>query len=775
MNKFSVLIIEDQLSATTKIVTAIGQHLVEYSLSVTRNIANALKHPESVNVVLWNVPSFTPEVEQQLVSLTQLYPDTPIVLVLSAEATRQEADLLKALKIAVKDYVTFSEAGLLILGRRLTDLKENWVNQQLLTTDSNTQALPPFPAKGGESDKFQPHFNDDTSSLAFQVTATDYQMLYRIIGTLSTPHDSPTIMKLVLQEYLKTLNLTQGRVIRFNLNKTKFNLVKINHGWPDISESLEKQPLDLQNDQIYDLIAHQQSPLIIEHMAAGWFVLGNISISIPPKTDFWLSENSRLALLIPLESRNGVAGAIVVELFEPSRVFSDREISLGGAVAHQLSMALSNVELYEAEYQRRQQSETLRDVAAVVSSSINLNEVLERVLDQLGRVIDYDSAAIHLIERNQRRVIAGRGFPNPKEIIGRTFAAKFDPNEPGSIVIHTRQPLLIGNVVQAYTSFHNPYDCLIKSWMGIPLIAHDQIIGLISIDHLQVNAYGQEEVDLTLAFANQVAIALENARLHELAVNRLEHELTIAQEIQQTLLPHVFPQIPGLEISGRILPARQVGGDFFHFFAVGGGNQLGVAIGDVSGKGIPAALYMAVAITAIDIQVRNDIMPGELMNRLNEALYDRLQENKMNIGLQVATFEPLVSPGASEEEPRGVLMTVASGGMIWPIGATERGCRLLPVSGLPIGALPSPDQVYEDDMFLLDPFTTIIFTSDGIVEAQNETGELFGFERLEATINEIISTRHAETVMNYIFEAAQKFIGKAEQHDDMTVVVVVKK
>jgi sigma-B regulation protein RsbU (phosphoserine phosphatase) len=345
--------------------------------------------------------------------------------------------------------------------------------------------------------------------------------------------------------------------------------------------------------------------------------------------------------------------------------------------------------------------------------------------------------------------------------------------DPSTIAIQARQPMVVSNVPASYNIFKKSSQDQIKSWMGIPLISRDKVIGLISINHTEANAYDEEDLGLALAFANQVAIALENARLYELEVRELERELEIAQSIQETLLPQLVPQVPGLEISGRILPARHIGGDFFHFFPAGK-DQLGVVIGDVSGKGIPAALYMAVAITAIDAQIRADVGPGELLNRLNYILYNRLRENKMNVALQVATFVPLSSdPNKSEQRPQGVLMTVASAGMIAPVGATEYGCHFLPIGGLPVGALSPSEQNYQDDTFLLDPFATIIFTTNGIVEAQNEFHELFGFKRLEATINEVIGTRNAEAIAEHIINTAQKFIGQAEQQDDMTVVVVV--
>jgi serine phosphatase RsbU (regulator of sigma subunit) len=535
----------------------------------------------------------------------------------------------------------------------------------------------------------------------------------------------------------------------------------------------------LRNNRVYERLMGTQRPVVIDDTQAPLPFVSKTESALPALIRFgWVGPETLSLLIIPIQIRGEIIGALVAEATRHKHSFTQAEISLGQAMADQLGVGLQNVELYEAEYQRRQQAETLREVSFAVSSSLNLNEVLERILDQLGRVIKYDSAAIHLIEGKRRRIIAGRGFPNPKKVIGLAFPVNFDNDQdPGMMAIRKRQPLIAPNIPPSYNTFKKSTQEQIKSWMGIPLIARDKVIGLISIDHTEANAYDEDDLVLALAFANQVAMALENARLYELEVRELERELEIAQTIQETLLPQIVPQIPGLQISGRILPARQIGGDFFHFFSVGK-EQLGVAIGDVSGKGIPAALYMAVAITAIDAQIQAEVGPGKLLNQLNHILYKRLRENKMNIGLQVAHFAPLPPPvgmdGEVVEQPRGMLMTVASAGMISPIGATKFGVRYLPVVGLPVGTLAPPDQVYQDDVFLLDPFTTVIFTSDGIVEAQNEARELFGFERLEAAINEVIETQDAELIAEHIINTAQEFIGQAEQNDDMTVVVVVK-
>lgn len=630
-----------------------------------------------------------------------------------------------------------------------------------------------------------------------QRTLEETTALYRVASALTTPQDPQAIISTVLHEFLQALNFKQGSVVIFDYG-SKCGIVKahthdnqpirapqVEQFYPIEAKGSdyriqEGYQIPLQNNPVYEKIMRTNQPVIIDNPKAEWLTKAPsflTNLSIPP-VGGWGDEQAFNILIVPIRIREEIIGALVAENTRQNRGFDQTDVSTGQAMADQLGIGLQNVQLYELEYRRREQAETLREVAAVVSSSLNLNEVLERILDQLGRVVQYDSAAIHLIEGDERRVIAARGFNRLEDHIGLTFPVHPEnENEPGAIAIQTRQPLIFSDISGSSPSFREKRHSHIKSWMGIPLIARDKVIGLISIDNSNYDAYTEEDLEMALAFANQVALTLENARLYEIEVHELERELNIAHEIQETLLPQFIPQIPGLDIAGRIEPARQVGGDFFHFFSTQD-DELGVAIGDVSGKGIPAALYMAAGITAIDTQTGPGVTPGELLNKLNSKLYNRLRENRMNIALQVATFVPLpidTSKSEDEQQARGSMITAASAGMIAPIGATINGCRYLPVGGLPIGALPSSQYTYQDDMFLLDPFTTIIFTSDGIVEAQNEQGELFSFERLEDTILEIIHTRDAQRIADYIIDAAQDFTGEAEQHDDMTVVVVVKK
>ena len=629
------------------------------------------------------------------------------------------------------------------------------------------------------------HYMHQTEQALDEVTA-----LYRVTSALTTLQDPQAIISTVLQEYLQALNLFQGSVVLFDFSSRQ-GVVKTHitddsprkpagiRPSPSSFKVLEGYQLPLSSNPVYEKLMRTHTAFDIPNPRAAWLTTAPSflpNLNLPPVAG-WADEEAFSAVVVPIRIRSEIAGALVAENTRSPEAFSPWMISLGQAMADQMGIGLQNVQLYEAEFQRREQAETLQEVSSIVSSSLKLNEVLERVLDQLNRVVNYDSAAIHLIEGRSRRVIAGRGFSHLDKHIGLKFPIDYDSNEPGSLVINTAKPAVHANISAIFPSFKGDLHNHIKSWMGIPLIARDRVIGLITIDHSKINAYTDDDVQIALAFANQVAVALENARLYELEVRELERELQIAHQIQETLLPQSTPCIPGLDIAGKIIPARQVGGDFFHFFSTDP-EQLGIAIGDVSGKGIPAALYMAAGITAIDTQVAPDVLPGELLNRLNAKLYNRLQENRMNIALQIATFASGTFNSKAErnsiKELSASAMTLTSAGMIAPIAATQHGCRMFPVGALPIGSLPGSLQNYTDDVFSVEKGTAIVFTSDGIVEAQNRAGEMFGFDRLEHTILQITHTKDAARITDYLIDTVQKFIGDAEQHDDMTVVVVVK-
>jgi serine phosphatase RsbU (regulator of sigma subunit) len=217
-----------------------------------------------------------------------------------------------------------------------------------------------------------------------------------------------------------------------------------------------------------------------------------------------------------------------------------------------------------------------------------------------------------------------------------------------------------------------------------------------------------------------------------------------------------------LTVHARSLPASEVGGDFYTYMALPGG-RASVAIGDISGKGVAAALLMALTSSTLESQARVLDHPGAMLTALHEALQPRFQANQMNAALMIAIYDP-------ERQQ----MTVANAGMISPLlaralpdGGVE--CSFIDVSGLPIGTLLPA--CYPDVEVRLAPGDTMIFLSDGIVEAHNLRDELYGFERLEALVASLPQRLGVTEIVQHILDSVLAFADGAEPHDDITILV----
>ncbi len=244
---------------------------------------------------------------------------------------------------------------------------------------------------------------------------------------------------------------------------------------------------------------------------------------------------------------------------------------------------------------------------------------------------------------------------------------------------------------------------------------------------------------------------------------RLRHGLILARDIQMGMMPSSPPwKSELLTVFARSLPASEVGGDFYTYMALPGG-RAAVAIGDISGKGVAAALLMALTSSTLESQAQVLDHPGEMLDAMQESLRIRLQANQMNAALLIAIYDP------TEQQ-----MLIANAGMISPLlirtlpdGGSD--CAFLDVCGLPIGtSLPSH---YTNVRVDLAPGDTMIFMSDGIVEAHNRASEMFGFERLEALVASLPRSLSVAEIVQQIIDAVLAFTDGADPHDDSTILV----
>jgi serine phosphatase RsbU (regulator of sigma subunit) len=240
---------------------------------------------------------------------------------------------------------------------------------------------------------------------------------------------------------------------------------------------------------------------------------------------------------------------------------------------------------------------------------------------------------------------------------------------------------------------------------------------------------------------------------------RLRHGLALARDIQVGLLPERPPwNGDSLAVYARSIPAYDVGGDFYTYLALPEG-RAAIAIGDISGKGVGAALIMALTSSAVESHGRELEHPAEVLAALNTLLAPRLKANHMNAALLFAVFDP-----------QAQTVRIANAGMIAPVVIAPGGSRLVEVGGLPLGTFAGA--VYREEVVALGPGEALLLVSDGVVEAHSPAGELFGFERLEAAVDAVYATGDVRALVELVLERVHEHMADAEQHDDITVVAV---
>jgi len=262
--------------------------------------------------------------------------------------------------------------------------------------------------------------------------------------------------------------------------------------------------------------------------------------------------------------------------------------------------------------------------------------------------------------------------------------------------------------------------------------------------------------------AAQVAIAIENAQLYEEIARqerRLERDLSLARELQMRLLPQTLPKLAHLDLAAKFTPARAIGGDLYDFIPYSL-SRCGIVIGDVSGKGAPAAIYAALVSGILRSHAPIEPGPAEMLSAVNLSLAERRIE---------AQFVSLIYAVWDDENST---LIVANSGLPRPVFVHEGKNKVIEATGLPLGLFDDAD--YDEFRFKMKPGDMFVFFSDGILDARNRRGELFGRGRVEKIIAECAG-KSANCVVDSLFEAAAEHSAGVETFDDQTVVAIMVK
>ncbi|HCY76322.1 MAG TPA: hypothetical protein DHV28_10405 [Ignavibacteriales bacterium] len=297
----------------------------------------------------------------------------------------------------------------------------------------------------------------------------------------------------------------------------------------------------------------------------------------------------------------------------------------------------------------------------------------------------------------------------------------------------------------------------------IPMIVNSKVIGALLFGlKYSGSKFGGKDLELLNAAANQIAISLENARLYQSETEkiRMERDLDLARKIQQGLLPKCVPDLRGLDICGEMIPAMQVGGDYFDLIPLSD-TKLFVAVADVSGKGLAASLYMTKLQTMVQIVTKLNSSPREILIEINKRLYESIERSSF-ITMTLALFDT---------ESRSVKFCRA--GHMPLITANNGTVESIKTGGIGLGL--EKGEVFEKTLqeveIKIKSKQIFAFFSDGITEAMNESDEMFGEEKLTEILRGK-SHNHSTEVMNNVWNEVKLFRGNALPNDDMTMVIV---
>lgn len=254
-----------------------------------------------------------------------------------------------------------------------------------------------------------------------------------------------------------------------------------------------------------------------------------------------IAPHAQTELCVPVRVEGRVVGVLNVESRRPGSL-TQEDVHLMATIADHVGAVMARERILRSERLARQKAESLEQVAAVLNSTLEREELLARVLEELSRLVASDSTSVQLLEGDQFRVVAGRGFSEADGVINMTFP--LEGENPNRMVIAQRQPVIVPDAQAAYAIFREPPHNRVRSWMGVPLLSRGRVIGMIALDRHAVKAFTREEAETAMAFANHVAIALENAGRYEATLQQaLTDELTglynrryLRQEMEREVL-----------------------------------------------------------------------------------------------------------------------------------------------------------------------------------------------------------------------------------------------
>ena len=600
-----------------------------------------------------------------------------------------------------------------------------------------------------------------TQSLATRVAARSEELavLTAIASGLSRGQYNEVRLGEALERILSMLNLHSGEVWLAEgpagLRRAAAHAAAGQALRLEAQSATEPDPITVAVFQHNRLIARP-----FHHAAGGRLAQEELGLSVDSRP-----ASDEAVFAMPLQAHGRVVGVLTL-YGEAGRELAAHEHSLLEAASQQMAIGVENARLYRdarstaAIAERRADNLALvHRISRLISSSLDPQAVVRITAEQMVQLFGVDHCGIMLFDESGAHGEVVAEFPARGALGARAIfePGDFLEDQPGR-----GQPGYVTDIgadPRLRALRHIARRLQIQATLLIPLISRGRSVGAIALNQIHTTRpFSDEEVELCRTIAAQVATALENARLYQMSVTNVEQEMKIAGSIQANLFPRTLPRIPGATLAGRCLPALETGGDFYDVLQVRE-NRFGFSIGDVSGKSLPAAMLMAVARSIVRSEAIDNASPERVVTETNGLVSQDVPPNTF-VSLCYAVYEA--------DSRRLVL---ANAGHITPLLRKANGeVDFLPVeSNLPLGI--DARLQYSSNGVVLAPGDSVLFLTDGLVEAFTPDGEMFGFERL-ARLFGAEGARPAAEVVETLLDAVCDWQPDEHRNDDMTAIVL---
>ena len=471
---------------------------------------------------------------------------------------------------------------------------------------------------------------------------------------------------------------------------------------------------------------------------------------------------SEIAVPLSLVRDNKIVGVLTIESSEPNYFTRDHERVLN-VLGKQLAIALDHARIYDELRQRTREMRTLIEIGHEITSILELNHLLNHIAPLLNRVIEYEFLLVGLIDEPRGEFVwhvelgygARKRDRETRTPIGRGIVAR---------AVRDRQTQIVNDVLR------DPDYYVTDNWRGqgqraeiaVPLIYEDKVIGVVALESGSKNAFNEYHARLLENIANNLSIAIVNARLYKERLDRerqFEREILMARDVQRSMIPASAPHLKGFEIAARLEPALNLSGDFYDYVMLSE-RRMGMMIGDVAGKGIRAAMGMAAARSILRSVSRRAHGPSRALRDANLRIH-------RDLGSQLLLT---LVYGVLDAETR--TLQYCNAGHNPPLLVSANGkWRALKTGGLLMGVFDK--QQFKSETIHLERGDLLLFYTDGLPEAHTPLPERVEYSE-QRILDFLLRNRNlkASTLVDKLLREVNNFTNSAHQHDDLTLLAI---